>query len=132
MGMFDNVIIDRSLLPLTEHEKKVLPKSEMSFQTKDFDNTLTEVFLTKDSISINRWKEESVPKSERPYPNDDGLKGLIGCIKRVDERRDFLLDFTGSVNFYDIGKDGTWIEFDAIYKDGKLVEIIRTSNELGA
>ncbi len=121
MGLFDHFKIDVNLLPLSEEEKLTI-KTE--FQTKDFDNEMTNVEITNDGkLRIEKFKYEVVPKEERPYPNDDGIKGLFGSLKRTNCHWIYYDNFTGSVNFYnrDYG-------FEAIFITGNLDKILKIEN----
>ena len=121
MGMYDNLIINTDKLPVTDEEKKLIGENP-GWQTKDFDCDLTEIYITDEGeLKINRWNYEEVPKEERPHPNGEGLLGLIGSLRRVNERLE-AIQHHGYVNFYsNIGDD--WYEFFAKFTDGKLVSI---------
>ena len=116
--MFDNLFIDTDKLPVSDEEKKLIGKNP-DWQTKDFDCDMTEIYITDDGeLKINKWNYESVPKEKRSYPNDEGLLGLIGSIKRVNEHLE-TIPYQGNINFYsNIGKD--WYEFFAKFNNGKL------------
>ena len=121
MGMYDNLIINTDKLPVTDEEKKLIGKNP-NWQTKDFDCVLTEIYITDEGeLKINRWNYEKVPKEEIPHPNSEGLRGLMGIVRRVNERLE-TIEHHGYVNFYsNIG--GDWYEFFAKFTDGKLVAI---------
>ncbi len=121
MGMFDNLIINTDKLPVSDEEKKLIGKNP-GWQTKDFDCDLTEIYITDEGeLKINRWDYEMVPKEERPYPDDNGVFGLMGSFRRINERLE-IINLHGYVNFYSIiGND--WYEFFAKFTDGKLVSI---------
>ena len=118
--MFDSLFINNEKLPVTDDERIVIGNTE--WQTKDFDCDLTEIYITDEGeLKINRWEYETVPKEERQYPDDNGLKGLFGCIKRVNERLE-TIPYHGIITFY--GKSNNdWYEFYAKFTDGKLVSI---------
>jgi len=129
MGMFDTLKINMDKLPLTPEERKGLGK-EPWFQTKDFDCTLTEVYITDEGeLKINRWEYESVPMEERPHPNEEGLLGIVGSLRRGNERLE-TIPYHGYVNFYTDGKDDRWYEFNAKFTDGKLVEVTKSITAL--
>lgn len=119
--MFDNLIINTDKLPITDKEKKLVNKNP-NWQTKDFDCQLTEIYITdEDELKINRFEYEEVPKHERPYPNEDGLRGLMGSVKRINERLEPIY-YSGELNFYShVGND--WYEFFAQFNNGKLISI---------
>ena len=116
--MFDRVYINKGKLPISD-EEKLLIGDDIDWQTKDFDCELTEIYITDEGeLKISRWNYEIVPKEERPYPDDDSLKGMMGSLKRVNEILETILHH-GYVNFYsNIGKD--WYEFNAKFTNGKL------------
>jgi hypothetical protein len=123
MGMFDYLFVSASLLPLTDEEKLVI-KDDTEWQTKNFDRELTEVYLTNEGdIKINRWELETVPKEERPFPNETGFREIFGSLRRANERLESVT-YHGIVNFY-THVEGSWIEFNAKFTDGKLVSIER-------
>lgn len=93
MGMFDYMIVEVPLPDGWEPEPN-------SLQTKDFDNNLTTVKITADGrILTLDFDLDFVPKEDRPYPDEEGLRGLFGMTRRDNERwRD--LDFHGWCTFY--------------------------------
>jgi len=119
--MYDTLKIKTEMLPITDEEKHLLGENP-DWQTKDFDCDLTEIYITdKGELKINRWDYEEVPKEERPYPDGEGLLGLMGGLRRVNKRLE-TIQHHGYVNFYSsIGND--WYEFFAKFRDGKLVSI---------
>ena len=129
MGMFDYLFIDTNMLPISD-EEKIIIGNEPGWQTKDFDNILTEIYITNDGeLKINRWVYETVPKEERPHPDDDGVLGLAGSLERTNVRLE-TIPHHGYVNFYTFisNSESTppsnkWYEFNAKFTDGKLVEI---------
>ena len=124
--MFDYLIVPLNKLPVTETEAKELGEKHL-FQTKDFDCTLTEIYITDDGLlQINKWEYEEVPKEERPYPNDEGILGIVGCLRRAKERLENI-NLHGYLNFYTILKNDDWLEFNAKFTDGKLETIERAT-----
>ncbi len=121
MGMFDNLIISTDKLPVTEEEKKLIGNNP-GWQTKDFDCDMTEIYITDEGkLKINRWDYETVPRKERPYPDEDGLRSIMGSLRRINEHLE-IIKHHGCVNFYsNIGKN--WYEFRAKFTDGKLISI---------
>ena len=119
--MFDTLIINTDKLPVTDEEKKLIGEN-FGWQTKDFDCNLTEIYITDEGeLKINRWDYEKIQKEEIPHPNGEGLLGLIGSLKRVNERLE-VIKHHGYINFYsNIGND--WYEFFAKFTDGKLAFI---------
>ena len=124
MGMFDYLFIDTNMLPISD-EEKIIIGDEPGWQTKDFENIMTEIYITNDGeLKINQWEYEVVPKEERPHPDGDGIAGLAGSLRRSNEKLE-TIPYHGYVNFYNsINRE--WYEFRAKFTDGKLIEIKRT------
>lgn len=130
MGMYDTVIVDYDILPLMDSEVAMLREYGKEFQTKDFENILTEVKITHMGIFINEFEMESVPLEERPYykPDDpDNICNYFGSVKRVNER--WVPVEKSKVRFYTHYKKDDeyhWFEFNAYFNDeGKLKRIER-------
>jgi len=124
MGMYDHLYVeDLSLLPLTESEREGLT-TEAEWQTKSLDCVLTDVYLTPDRrLEVLNFEYEEVPKEERPHPDKDGFMGMIGSLRRVNERR-VDTGHHGYLNFYTSHK-GERFKFRAKFTDGVMVEIVR-------
>jgi hypothetical protein len=141
MGMFDNLIVDLDILPEITEEDKNLLRTSNNFQTKAFENTLTTVYITKDEslnfrhsftnepflpykLQIKESEWEEVPKEERPYPNAEGFRSLMGCMREVNVRV-VDLDYTGTFTFYDFVNynEKKWFEFEVETKNGKIISI---------
>ena len=128
MGMFDKLYISIDKLPISDQEKQRIGVNP-EWQTKDLDCTLTEVHITDEGeLKINRWNYKEVPKNERPYPVEDGLRGLYGSLRRENERLE-TIPHHGYINFYANIND-EWYEFNAKFTDGKL-ESISGGKEIG-
>lgn len=143
MGMFDYIRVE---VPLPDGWQPD------ELQTKDFDCELVCHVITHDGILMLERIDntEIVPKEDRPYPNDDGLLGMVGSLKHEKSLHDS--HFHGIVNFYGSeyrnlddtpaspngvchGPDGVtelqtgvplkhiWHEYNAKFTDGRLVEI---------
>lgn len=121
MGMFDYLYIDTEMLPVSKEEKEAIGKNP-GWQTKDWDCILTEIYITNDGeLKVNEWKYVTVPKEERPHPNEEGLLGMMGSIRRENERLE-KKDYHGYITFYgDINSE--WYEFVAKFTDGKLTSL---------
>ncbi len=109
MGMYDHLLINKELLPITQEEKDKISEGEV-YQTKNFDNAMDKYeILDNGDLKVTRatW-----------YKDD----------KQVDTE---IIPYHGIINFYTyIGapnsyKDEEWFEFQAKFTDGKLVEIRR-------
>ena len=119
MGMFDYV---RCEMPLPETPGAVFNRL---FQTKDTpDQSMTVYTITADGrLSWRPYRIVEVPKAERPYPNDDGLMGMMGCIRRVEEQPETIDDFHGDVDFYESHGNGGWVEYRARFTNGTCEKI---------
>ncbi len=84
-----------------------------------------EVFrITPEGRLVHETLEyEVVPKSERPYPNDDGILGLAGSMRSMPTG-DVDANFHGALSFYDT-IDGSWVEYAALFMDGNLIDLRR-------
>ncbi|MCE6957870.1 hypothetical protein LAZ40_02205 [Cereibacter sphaeroides] len=72
-------------------------------------------------LSWRPYEMEEVPKEDRAYPDDDGLKGFIGSRRRV-ERDPEDVPFRGDIRFYAKSGSGWW-EFKARFTEGRLARI---------
>jgi len=126
MGMYDHLYVeDLSLLPLSDEERSLLSTST-GWQTKSLDSTLTDVFITPNRrLEVLSFEYEEVPKEERPYPNDEGILGLMGSLRRVGECRDDV-NHHRYLSFYTRLADEL-LEFRAKFTDGVMVGIERVS-----
>lgn len=119
MGMFDYIDC-RAELPETE-----VPPPSRIFQTKDTpDQYMTVYTITEDGrLTWRPYEMEVVPKAERPYPDDDGILGLAGSMRRVEGEPE-TLDFHGDIYFYtyDPKTRGEW-EYRARFTEGRLAGI---------
>ena len=120
MGMFDYI---RSEVPLPDG-------FEGELQTKNFRCELATHVIRADGRLILEILDhtEEVPREERPYPNDDGFRGLFGSLRSVWRHED--ANFHGIVNFY--GRGDRWHEYNAKFTDGQLVEIVALLEEPNA
>ena len=116
MGMFDYINCEA---PLPETE--VAPPS-LDFQSKDTpDQGMTVYTITADGRLMWRpYEIEEVPREERPYPDDEGFKGLFGSIRRIEKESE-AVDFHGDIYFYTSNHpDVGWWEYRARFTNGKL------------
>lgn len=112
MGMFDYV---RSQIALPDGFTGQL-------QCKDFDCELAVVEIREDgTLWIERFDHEIVPLAERPYPDADDWRAIIGMIRRSNDRWE-QIPFHGEMNFYG-GEGKDWHEYVARFTDGKLAFI---------
>ncbi len=117
MGMFDYIICEATLPDGWQPGKIV-------FQTKDFDRDLVTHIITKDGrLLLERIDAvHEVPQSERPYPDADGILGIIGCMRTETSLHES--NFHGRFRFYTHDADGNRHEYEAKFTNGKLDEIV--------
>ena len=99
MGMFDDIIINVNLLPISKEEKDLFD-TNTNWQTKSMDCLLSTFEITKEkklSIIESGW----------------------GVVERTKKE----IEHTGIINFYSSNKNGDWYEFYAKFIDGMLQEI---------
>jgi hypothetical protein len=144
MGMFDNVILDVSVLPDLSDEERSLLKND-NWQTKDFENVLTDIYITEDEnikfkhsfiekqfpykLQIKESDWEETPVDEKPFPNaeENSLEHLFGSMRETNIRI-VDLDYTGEFRFYT--KNVSWYEYKAIADKGKIIKIERVNENL--
>ena len=106
MGMYDNIKINKSMLPISEAEKETMEEFE-DFQSRDFRCLLDEYEIRDDGTlwwNKEGWGEKLVPREEPLH-----------------------WYYNGTLNFYtDINNE--WIEFNATFKDGIMVGIERINS----
>jgi hypothetical protein len=89
------------------------------YQTKDFENEMRTYYLSNDRLLKSVGYFESVPQSERPFPNEPeaSLLGMCGSIKWIEtERQD--MNYHGMLTFGDES-----ITFSAKFTNGIVVEM---------
>lgn len=101
--MYDEILISKDKLPLTEAEKELIG-NEHRFQSKDLRCML-------DVIKIS----------------DDGYITQVSTMEggSIPEKTQGEIKMHGWLNFYTYLKGDVWLEFNAKFTDGKLIEIKR-------
>lgn len=126
MGMFDYVKIDYNI----PDSFPSWINSETVWQTKNTPRQFMEHYtITKNGKLIHHSvRYEEVPKKDRPYPDNDGLRGWIGCMKSIPEK-DIVLDWHGDMYLITSREknDGEYEFFECKvrFSNGKLQEITR-------
>jgi hypothetical protein len=153
MGMFDNIIVDATILPdLTEGEKSLLNQVG-GWQSKDFENILTDVYIVKDEslnfkhsfvdkifpykLQIKEFEWEETPTDAKPFPNaeENSLEYLMGSMRETNVRI-VDLNYNGIFIFYtsvqenisEAAKSTKWYEFKGQAENGKIISITRLTN----
>ena len=115
MGMYDYLYIDTNILPISDVDKLRLGKNP-NWQTKSLDCELTEIYITDNGeIYVNKFDYDVVEKKNQPYPNEHGIIGLDGSLKRINEQLT-VLKYNGIINFYTY-VDEDWFEFNANFNN---------------
>lgn len=141
MGMFDTI---KCLYPLPDG----FDAEGLEWQTKDLECELDEYTITADGRLVHdEWKYESVPDNERPYPEaTEGLKSVMGSIRRVVTKPNVEVPYHGDIVFYgsnvcasghgmcvtDDDQPPQWREYSARFTNGRLQEITLVSHQTGA
>lgn len=130
MGMFDHL---RCHYPLPDCP---VDPACLSFQTKSLSDTMDDVVLTRGGeLRHDVWEYELVPKAERPYPDDDGILGMAGSLRKRVLEADVLLEFSGVLYFYDTipnpalpnGREA--LDYYALMDKGHLRIVLRLEEE---
>lgn len=115
--MFDYINCEHKL-----PDTPIPPPTNKYFQTKDTpDQGMAIYTITADGrLTWKPYIMEEVPEAERWYPNDDGLLGLFGSLRRV-EGDPQTLDWHGDIYFYKSSSDHSgWWEYRARFTEGRL------------
>ena len=120
MGMYDNLQISTSKLPLSDTEKLAIGENP-DWQTKDFDCMMSMAKITDDGrlryLTLEYdWDENAECK----------LTGKKGALVTKDEKW-VDIEHHGYVNFY-TSVNNIWYEFNAKFTDGQLVSIERVGS----
>ena len=112
MGMFDHLYYEG-------HE----------YQTKDTPNQALDNYKIEhdqDSGHIFLWREDY----DAEWVDDEGFLG--GSMKTSNHRWVHCWDFDGNIRFYRTENEGeTWIEYSALFMDGRLLRIKRIEDNEG-
>ena len=146
MGLFDNIIVNAEILPDLTQEEKLLLNEVKGWQSKDFENILTDVYIVEDQelkykhsfvgtgfpykLQIKKSDWEEVPMDQRPHSDVSTILSLAGSIRETNIRI-VDLNYTGTFIFYttirkDIGigaKETIWYEFVGQAENGKIKSI---------
>lgn len=124
MGMFDSISISD---PLPANEEMValgLDKRDWVLQTKDFSNAMDWYVLQDNQLYTKKYKVEKWIEGDK---NGKSFMDKIGHLHREGE---YLhpVDYTGEISMYDFRQDvqdkwDCWIEWNAIFENGKVKEI---------
>lgn len=120
MGMYDNLKISTSKLPLSESEKIAIGENP-DWQTKDFECILSTAKITDDGkLRFLTFKYDWDENAESALGKLTGKKGAL--VTKDEQWVDIA--HHGYVNFY-TSVNNIWYEFNAKFTDGQLVGIER-------
>jgi len=123
MGMFDNLKISTSKLPLSDSEKKSIGENP-DWQTKDFECILSTAEITDEGkLRFLTFKYDWDENAESAMFQLTGKKGAL--VTKDEEWID--IPHHGYVNFYST-VNTIWYEFNAKFTDGQLVSIERVGS----
>lgn len=120
MGMYDDLIISTSKLPLTDEEKNSIGEN-IVFQTKDFDCILSKAEITEEGKL--RFYNFNYKWDENVKSGLFSINGKLGGLITENERWENITNID-TVTFYTNSKIG-WIEFNAKFENGNLISIER-------
>jgi len=120
MGMYDNLKISTSKLPLSDSEKLSVGENP-DWQTKDFECILSTAEITDEGkLKYLTFRYDWDENAESALGK---LTGKKGALVTKDEKW-IDIEHHGYVNFY-TSVNNIWYEFNAKFTDGRLVIIER-------
>lgn len=121
VGLFDYV---RCHYPLP-----VDGANELEYQTKDMACSYMERYEIRADGTL--WKERyDIEDRSDPKAEPGSLDSLFGCMTRVNERWE-AEPYTGAMEFY-TDHAGRWLEFSALFKDGRIAGLVDNSEPTNA
>lgn len=134
MGMFDNIKCEKEI-PLNDELKTLNVKwNEVTFQTKDLENCLSDYRITENGELV-----EDVVEKEYTYYTEEERKNLKSWLFIKDEKiiKEYSkkVEYHGTIRFYELfdlnEEQDIWAEFDAHFIYGKLdkIELAKTEKQ---
>jgi hypothetical protein len=112
MGMFDHLYYEGR-----EYQTKDTPNQALDNYKIEHDQCSGHIFL---------WREDY----DAEWVDDEGFLG--GSMKTSNHRWVHCWDFDGNIRFYRTENEGeTWIEYSALFMDGRLLRIKRIEDNEG-
>jgi hypothetical protein len=112
MGMFDHLYYEGR-----EYQTKDTPNQALDNYKIEHDQCSGHIFL---------WREDY----DAEWVDDEGFLG--GSMKTSNHRWVHCWDFDGNIRFYRTENNGeTWIEYSALFMDGRLLRIKRIEDNEG-
>jgi hypothetical protein len=88
---------------------------DVEYQTKDTPSQMLDNYkIENDEL----WYEEY----DATWVEDSSCSFIGGYIERENTRWIFCKDFDGVINFYTSDKKGGWIEYRALFMDGRMIK----------
>lgn len=134
MSMFDNIKCEKEI-PLNDEIKALDVKwNEVTFQTKDLENCLSDYRITYNGELV-----EDVVEKEYTYYTEEERKNLKSWLFIKDEKiiKEYSkkVEYHGTIRFYELfdlnEEQDIWVEFDAHFIYGKLdkIELAKTEKQ---
>jgi len=103
--------------------------STYPFQTKDLECVMNTYVIEEDGrLMVKAGYYEDIPLAERPYPNADDWKKLIGSMRFVETGWE-PVDVHQRVVFYG-NTNGVWYDYEATFTHGRLESLVLKHTEL--
>jgi len=112
MGMFDHLYYEGH-----EYQTKDTPNQALDNYKIEHDQCSGHIFL---------WREDY----DAEWVDDESFLG--GSMKTSNHRWVYCWDFDGNIRFYRTENEGeTWIEYSALFMDGRLLRIKKIKDDEG-
>lgn len=127
MGMYDSITINKKLLPVNENLKNRIPNGQI-YQTKSLSRLLYHYTINSSSLKIHKseWEDDGTYRD---------IAGIKFPNKKLIKKWTEKIDYTGKIVFYtDLDNleehdPNKWLEFEAKFISGKMINIKRINNE---
>ena len=119
--MFDTISVSGDLPFSQEMIDLGIDKNNLSFQTKDLDCTMSHYIIQNGELFEEKYKTEKWIEGNK---NAKSIIDKIGHMQREDPYFE-KVNFHGEIYFYELlmnvqDKWDCWVEFKAVFTDGKL------------
>ena len=122
--MFDTISVSGDLPFSQEMIDLGIDKNNLSFQTKDLDCTMSHYIIQNGELFEEKYKTEKWIEGNK---NAKSIIDKIGHMQREDPYFE-KVNFHGEIYFYELlmnvqDKWDCWVEFKAVFTDGKLQKL---------
>lgn len=122
--MFDTISVSGDLPFSQEMIDLGINKNNLSFQTKDLDCSMSYYIIQNDELFEEKFK------TEKWIEGDKNAKSVMDRIGHMNRRDPYFekVNFHGEIYFYELLMDiqdkwDCWVEFKAVFTDGKLQKL---------